>query len=526
MSWRLLDTGLCDAARNMALDDALLDARARDEAPNTLRFLRFDPPAVLVGYHQSVESEVRIDYCREKGLDINRRITGGGAILFDPSSLGWEIIASKSDFDVEGDFFDHEKLFGGICDGAIRGLKRLGIEAKFRPKNDIEVNGRKISGTGGTEREGAFLFQGTVLVDVDVDTMLHALRIPLEKLRDKEVASVRERVTTVREELGTVPDIEMIKAAIATGFEESLGVRFAPSGLLPVEESLLGERIADFRGYRWVYLERSPLSSRSEVYSVAKKPGGLIRASLTLDASETIKSILITGDFFIFPSRAIPDLESALRGVECERGSVLRVVEDTFSRGGVHVPGVEPRDIADLIMKAARKTRYESMGLSLEESNHVFEVNIDADAPLPKSISALLLPYCAKLPSCRYREADGCDQCGQCTIGDAFRLAEERGLRPITIVNFEDLMANLEALRDAGGAGYVGCCCEGFYCKHQDDFERIGLPGILVDIDDTTCYDLGKEHEALLGAFRSQTSVKMGILEKLVRGLPRGDQVV
>jgi lipoate-protein ligase A len=176
-------------------------------------------------------------------------------------------------------------------------------------------------------------------------------------------------------------------------------------------------------------------------------------------------------------------------------------------------------------MKAARKMRYESMGLTLEESNHVFEVNIDADAPPPEKFSALLLPYCAKLPTCKYRETDGCDQCGQCTIGGAYQLAAEHGLKPITIVNFEDLIANLEALRDAGGTGYVGCCCEGFYCKHQDDFERIGLPGILVDIDDTTCYDLGKEHEALLGAFKNQTSVKMGILEKLVRSLTRGDRV-
>ncbi|MHA1937880.1 MAG: lipoate--protein ligase family protein, partial [Candidatus Thorarchaeota archaeon] len=93
--WRLLDTGVLSGAQNMALDDALLECRAENETPNTLRFLQFNPSTVLVGYHQSVEQEARIDFCRENGVDINRRITGGGAILFTPSCLGWEIFADK-----------------------------------------------------------------------------------------------------------------------------------------------------------------------------------------------------------------------------------------------------------------------------------------------------------------------------------------------------------------------------------------------------------------------------------------------
>ncbi|HJX23988.1 MAG TPA: lipoate--protein ligase family protein, partial [Candidatus Bathyarchaeia archaeon] len=235
MSWRLIDIGPCDAARNMALDDVLLESRSKELVPNTFRFLQFNPSAVLVGYHQSVENEVRVEYCNRKGLEINRRLTGGGAILFDPTSLGWEIIASKRDFGIERNFFDQEKLFNRICDGAINGLKSFGINAKFRPKNDIEVNGKKISGTGGTEREGAFLFQGTLLVDVDVEMMLHALKIPLEKLKDKEIASVRERVTTVYKELGSAPSITVIKRALIGGFQQSLGTEFTQSGLIHEE---------------------------------------------------------------------------------------------------------------------------------------------------------------------------------------------------------------------------------------------------------------------------------------------------
>jgi len=186
--WRLLDTGILSAAENMALDEVTLEAKSKAFIPNTLRFLQFYPPTVLVGYHQSVEQEVRIDFCREHSIDINRRITGGGAIFFDSSQLGWGISASKKDFGTT----NLARLFREICNAVILGLKRFGIEAKYRPKNDIEVAGRKISGTGGTEERGAFLFQGTLLVDFDVDTMLKSLRIPIEKLIDKGIGSARE----------------------------------------------------------------------------------------------------------------------------------------------------------------------------------------------------------------------------------------------------------------------------------------------------------------------------------------------
>jgi len=95
-------------------------------------------------------------------------------------------------------------------------------QSTFRPRNDIEINGRKISGTGGTESDGAFLFQGTMLTDFDVDTMLRSLRIPVEKLKAKEIDSVKERVTCLKWELGYTPPLEVVKEAIQTGFEKAL----------------------------------------------------------------------------------------------------------------------------------------------------------------------------------------------------------------------------------------------------------------------------------------------------------------
>ena len=124
--------------------------------------------------------EVRAEFCRDKGIDVNRRITGGGAIFFDASQIGWEVVCRRSFFDtgVAG-----TALFRRLCEPVVAALGQLGIEAEYRPRNDIEVKGRKISGTGGTEEGEAFLFQGTLLVDFDADNLpspdsSHLIQLP------------------------------------------------------------------------------------------------------------------------------------------------------------------------------------------------------------------------------------------------------------------------------------------------------------------------------------------------------------
>ncbi|MEM2884165.1 MAG: biotin/lipoate A/B protein ligase family protein, partial [Nitrososphaerales archaeon] len=218
-TWRLLDTGLRSAAENMALDDIILECRSRNLVPDTLRFLRFKPPAVLVGYHQDVLHEVRLEYVKSRGIDVNRRITGGGAIYFDENTIGWEIIASKASLD---ESIKIEGLFEVMCRAPIIALSKLGLEARFRPRNDIEVKGKKISGTGGTEREGAFLFQGTLLTDFDIESMIKSLKIPIVKLKDKEIASAKQRVTCIKWELGDTPSFEELKSLLVESFSEAL----------------------------------------------------------------------------------------------------------------------------------------------------------------------------------------------------------------------------------------------------------------------------------------------------------------
>jgi len=341
-TFRLLDTPPMTAAENMALDEALLELKGRGRTPNTIRFLQFSPRAILVGFHQSVAEEVRTEYCRDQGIQINRRVTGGGAIFFDESQLGWEVICDKGFFGLP---YANDKLSRKLCDPVINALARWGIQAAFRPRNDIEIGGRKISGTGGTESDDAFLFQGTILVEFDVDTMVRALRIPVEKLEAKEIESFRERVTCLAWELGHTPPLGEIKDAVRTGFEKGLGIELKPGGLTEGEERLFQEKLEYFRSQEWIDQVKCDVPKAEAVQAAYKAEAGIVRFTLVIDPErKRLKDAYITGDFLSFPSRALHDLQSVLRGAPLDCDRVRGIIQDFFDQGRIRVPGMSCRD--------------------------------------------------------------------------------------------------------------------------------------------------------------------------------------
>ncbi len=518
--WRLLDTGVLTGSENMALDDAILECRSAGTTPNTLRFLQFNPATVLVGFHQSIAQEVRLDYCRAHGIDVNRRITGGGAILFTPTCLGWEIFADKSVPGIHELRYDLDRLAQLICSGTVLGLKELGVEAEFRPKNDIEVNGRKISGTGWTERGTAFMYQGTLLVDFDVELMLRTLRIPVEKLQDKEIESVKERVTCLKWELGYVPPLNEIKRALANGFEQVFQMELEEGRLTSEEEAVFKEFLPEYQSDDWIDMVKPPKDHAGHVTAVRKTPGGLIRVSLSLNvAGNFITNSFITGDFQIFPQRAVMDLEAKLKNIATDEETIRKNVIEFFEQTGTRIFGVEPEELVQLFLEATKKTAFKEIGISLEDSNHLMTVNFMPDEVLDQRFDYILLPYCAKLVNCDYRQTEGCSVCGACTIGDIYELAQDLDIPVRTIQNFEHLIATIDEFKKKGARGYVGSCCEGFYNKHHRDFLETGVPGLLIDVDDSTCYELGEEHDAYVGKFEGQTALKLELLRRVLSAL-------
>jgi len=513
-TWRLLDTPPMTAAENMALDETLVELKGQGKTPNTIHFLQFSPRSVLVGFHQSIAEEIRLDYCRQHGIDINRRVTGGGAILFDESQLGWEVICDKAFFDVK---MPTSRLFRQLCEPVIIALHRLGLESSFRPRNDIEINGRKISGTGGTESDDAFLFQGTMLTDFDVDAMLRSLRIPVEKLKAKEIDSVKERVTCLKWELGYVPKLDAIKEAIRSGFSEHLGIRLEPGGLTEEEERLFRQKLPDFESPDWIDRVRTPEARREVVQSAYKNDDGLVRFTFAADLQRNrVKDILITGDFLSFPTRALYDMEARLRGARLRREELHGIIRGFFQEGRIRVPGMSCEDFLKPVDQVLEKIAIARHGIPLEYCNLISVTNDSFEGVLRRNPSVLLLPYCSKELSCHLRHMKGCKACGQCSVGAAWTLGRMRHMKRICIVSFEDLIQELGRMKERGVSAFIGCCCQPFFTKHVDDFERAGLPGILLDIDNTTCYELDQAKEAYAGEFASQTHVNLDLLNMVL----------
>lgn len=207
---RTVETGFNSAALNMAIDEALIESVG--EVP-ILRIYGWRPAAVSIGYFQSMNEEVDITKCREIGVDIVRRLTGGGAVLHE-YELTYSFISRRYPQNIV-------ESYKWICDAIVISINRLGFDASFVPLNDIVIAGKKVSGNAQTRRKGVLLQHGTILLGVNVSKMFSVLKVPSEKLRDKIIEDVKERVTSLA---GTTYDdmATSLKTSFAAKFEAKL----------------------------------------------------------------------------------------------------------------------------------------------------------------------------------------------------------------------------------------------------------------------------------------------------------------
>jgi len=510
--FRVIDTGHLSAAENMAMDEAMLEAREEGAAGDTIRFLSFSPHAALIGQFQTVEKELRVDYCREKGIDINRRITGGGALYWNSSDIGWEIFSIRGEFPTVSKVEDYYKLF---CSALAEGINRFGINAAFRPRNDIEVGGRKISGSGGTSLGDAFMFQGTLLVDLDIDIMLRCLRVPVEKLNYSEINSLKDRITWLSREAGYLPERHIIIEKILQGFRRRLNIDTYAGELCEREKELFKSKLEFFGSEKHIYKIKDR-KSQHYLRSITKSKKSIIKCAANIDIKRgKLKNLYFTGDFFAYPRRAVFDLESRLKNISIKDGCAEGIINDFFKNYPEPISGFTAGEIIEAVQGCFAKTEFKEYGIPLKYFNDIYTVhNKFSDK---NRIDYLLMPYCAKLPECEYRYSQGCTLCGRCSIGDTIRIAEKYGVRHMTIVSYEHLYETLLDLKKKGIKYYAGCCCEAFYNKHKQDFEKVDLPGILLNIDSTTCYDIGKEQDAYKGKFEGFTNIKLDLLEKIFK---------
>jgi len=260
--WRLLDTGVQNASYNMALEKVLLTSCAKGIASNTLHLLEFTP-CVLLGYNQKPADVVNEAFCRENNIEINRRISGGGCIYMDSGTLGWEITAKKNTKGIPGNLNEMYRL---LCGGTVSALKKFGIDASYKPINDVLVDGRKLSGAGGTELDDSFIFHGSVLVDFDADTMMKALKLPVKKDENNKIPDIKTQIVCMRELLGAAPSMKDVKDRLANAFAEILGIEFEIGGLESEESNMLYNEVPLFASKEWIYEKQLPDIKNMNVY--------------------------------------------------------------------------------------------------------------------------------------------------------------------------------------------------------------------------------------------------------------------
>lgn len=241
--WRVMPLEARPASEHMALDEAIAEGIRTGVSPPTLRLYRWRPSAVSIGCFQCLRDEVDTTACAEKGIDMVRRRTGGGAVYHSyPGEITYSVIAPERYFER-----DIKASYREICGWIIEGLASAGIEAEFRPINDLTVKGRKISGSAQTRRQGVLTQHGTVLFSLDRDTMFTVLKPSGKKLADKAVSSFRDSVTCASEE--GCPSLQSLYNALLLGL--TTGKSWRPGGLLEHEEEAVRRLAEKYRSDEW-----------------------------------------------------------------------------------------------------------------------------------------------------------------------------------------------------------------------------------------------------------------------------------
>ena len=347
--FRVVDTDVREGCANIAFDAALIELHKAGEIGDTIRFLQFRPTA-LVGRHQALAQELRLDYCRERGIGISRRITGGGALYMDEGQFGFELVFHRKTLGLA----TLADLTREICEATAAGLQRLGLDARFRPRNDIEVGGRKVSGTGGFFDGDTLFYQGTILVEMDAERMLATLNVPDAKIARRGLASAAHRVATLRELLGdAVPSRASVKTALLEGFAERLGIEPRWGEIDPREESAAERWLLEEIGTaEFIHGVEAPAEGASVLKGVRAGAGGTITVYVRLEGAslDRFREVLITGDFFVTPPRVILDLEASLRGSRI--GEARAHIREFFARADVGALSASADEFAEAIESA------------------------------------------------------------------------------------------------------------------------------------------------------------------------------
>jgi len=298
-----------DPRVNLAVEEYVLKHLDKEK---TYLLFYINQPSIIIGRNQNTIEEINHDYVKEHDIKVVRRLSGGGAVYHDLGNLNFSVITKD-----DGNSFHNFKKF---TEPVIKALQKLGINAELSGRNDITVDGRKISGNAQFAYKGRLFSHGTLLFNSEIEHVVSALNVKMEKIQSKGIKSIRSRVANISEFLDQDLTTEQFKAellkSLYEGYEQIPIYKLADEDYAKIEE-ISNQR---YRNWDWNFGESPKFNVQA-----SKRFEGVGQIDVRLDVKRgKIDQVKIYGDFF--GSQDVAILESFMTGIRYEQGELYNTL--------------------------------------------------------------------------------------------------------------------------------------------------------------------------------------------------------
>ncbi|WP_252502350.1 lipoate--protein ligase [Sporosarcina sp. Marseille-Q4943] len=302
--------GITDPRINLAIEEYVLRNMDVDKDPFLLFYI--NEPSIIIGKNQNTVEEINTEYVDANGIHVVRRLSGGGAVYHDLGNLNFSFITKD-----DGESFRNFKKF---TEPVIKALAEMGVKAELLGRNDILVEGRKISGNAQFATQGRMFTHGTLMFDTEIERVVSALKVKKDKIESKGIKSIRSRVANISEFIKEPMTIEQFRMEILKSiFEGEENIQYWE---LTDEDwdnirALSAER---YGNWDWNY-GKSPKFNMQHSH---RFPVGGIDVRLQVEKGK-IDDVSIYGDFFGVGDVAV--VEDSLKDVQYDRESITKALD-------------------------------------------------------------------------------------------------------------------------------------------------------------------------------------------------------
>jgi len=303
---KYLVTNNTEACYNLAFEEYILNNYKDDD----YLILWQNDNTIVVGVNQNPLEEINTSLAEQMGVNIVRRSTGGGTVYHDMGNLNFSFITDWNEF--------HNADYESFLRPVMEAFKKIGVVIELKGRNDLLIDGKKISGSAQSLVSGRILHHGTLLIDSDLDVIGKLLNVTTDKIQSKGIKSVRSRVTNIKDYVSQSITVESVKELLIRQWfgKDEEPMQLSHSDLAEIK------LIADnkYRTWEWTYSRSPKFSFRNS----RRFPGGSLEVNLDVKDG-IIDKCMFTGDFLSMKS--VREVENALKWVKYDRKYIYKIFE-------------------------------------------------------------------------------------------------------------------------------------------------------------------------------------------------------